>query len=218
MKKIDLRIINKVLRGLLAGTYVLQAVPTGRKPKKIVEKPGKKARRGRPPGKVKIRRKPGRKAMSPSVKKRLLLKEKAVKIKQAKKSLPNAKRIFSFLDGKLDGIKLTALAKNFGVKRTILKPMILRLIKNGDLNEDKGVLYLKRRIRKKKGKKAPKPIPITPAVVENYLRNKGAATMAKITKDLKEKNYQRLIKVINVLKKEKKVDVENKIYHWIGSD
>lgn len=200
MKSINLKSLSKVFRGLLDGSLELHAVPTGRKPSKAV------------PGTLVIRRKAGRKPLPPSVKKKIQERTKAAKVRAERKALPVPRDIFLFLDGKREGVKLTALAKHFGVKRSLLKSLMQKLVKTEDVAESHGTYYLQRRIRNRGGKRPVKPEPIAPQAVLSYLSENSGAAMSDIAKAMGESSYQRLIKVINALKKTGKVRAENKAY------
>ncbi len=199
MKAMNLKSLAKVFRGLLDGSLELHAVPTGRKPAKLA-------------GTVVLRRKAGRKPLPPSVKKKIQERTKAAKVRAERKALPAPRDIFLFLDGKTDGVKLTALAKHFDAKRSLFKNVMEKLVKAEDVVESKGVYYLQRRIRNRGGKRPAKPAPIAPQTVLSYLGKNPGAGMAAIAESLGESSYQRLIKVMNALKKEGKVRVENKTY------
>jgi len=200
MKSINLKNLVKVIRGLLDGSLELHAVPTGRKPSKASA------------GMVTVRRKAGRKPLPPSIKKKIQERTKAAKVRAARKALPTPREIFFFLDGKTDGVKLTALAKNFGVKRSMLKNLMQKLVNSGDVVESHSTYYLQRRIRNRGGKRPVKPAPIAPTTVLAYLGKHPGVAMSGLAQALGESSYQRLIKVINALKKDGKVRVENKTY------
>lgn len=197
----NLKSLAKVFRGLLDGSLELHAVPTGRKPSKAAA------------GKVVLRRKAGRKPLPPSVKKKIQERTKAAKVRAERKALPIPRDIFLFLDGKTEGVKLTALAKHFGVKRSLLKNVMHKLVKSEDVAESHSTYFLQRRIRNHGGKRPAKPAPIAPQSVLSYLAKNSGAAMSAIAEALGESSYQRLIKVVNALKKTGKVRVENKGYY-----
>lgn len=201
MKATNLKFIQKILRGLLDGTLALHVVPTGKAPAAIGG-----AKRGRKPS-----RKPGRKPLSPTIKKQQQLRQKAAKIRKEKSLLPTPRDLFLFLADKYQGVKLTALASQFKVKRNLLKPMVLKLVDKGDIVDDHGTYYLKRRVRGV-GQTEEKPTPITERQVLDYLNKKPDSTLSGMAHDMKEKSYQRLIRVINRLKKAGKVVKDGKTY------
>ncbi|MFZ2958369.1 MAG: hypothetical protein WA705_15890 [Candidatus Ozemobacteraceae bacterium] len=205
MKTISLKVIKKVIRGLLDGTLQLLAVPTGKAVRAQEAEKGESRKSSAP-------RKPGRKPMSASARKQALVRLRSAKLRQEKNKLPDARDLFLFLNGKLDGVKLTALAAHFQVKRTILKTMVRKLVKKGDLNDDKGTIYLKRRIRGVNSVKVEKAPPIPEKDVLKYLAANPNATLSQMTEDMKEKSYQRLIRVINRLQRNKKVKKDGKAY------
>ena len=201
MKAINMKVIQKVLRGLLDGSLALHVVSTGKAPASIgVAKRGRKAAG-----------KPGRKPLSPTIKKQLQLRQKAAKIRKEKSLLPSPRELFVFLADKYQGVKLTALASQFKVKRNLLKPMVQKLVKKGDIVDDHGTFYLKRRVRGL-GQNEEKPSPITEKQVLEYLHKKPESTLSGMAHDMKEKSYQRLIRVINRLKKAGKVSKDGKTY------
>ncbi|NLI76408.1 MAG: hypothetical protein GX442_08200 [Candidatus Riflebacteria bacterium] len=209
MEKIDLTAVRRLLRGLLNGS--LEIVSRG-KGRKASVKAGKANGKGRAAAKAK-RRKPGRKPMSPTARAKAQLKAKRAKIRAARQQLPQPRQVFEFLHGKTDGAKLSVLAKHFGARRSLLKVMLGKLVDKQDLDCAHEVYYLKRRIRKGPGvaaeRKAP---PVKPAAVLDYLKDHPGATLVQMTKKLGAENYQKLIKVINLLKKEDRVKVEGKAY------
>ncbi len=157
-KPISLDWIRTVLRGIVEGTLELKSIPTGKKtpgrrgrPRKNTADPKTKAKKVAPvgrPKKAKAMGKPGRPAMSPAQKRMKLEKAKAKKIRQAKKTLPAPRDIFLLLHGKLEGLKISEIAKHFQANRTALKGFLGKLVGKGDLDAMKGRYYLHRRIRK----------------------------------------------------------------------
>lgn len=198
MKKVSLRGLNEVLKGLLNGTLQLVAIPTG---KKAV----RQARVPKP-------RKPGRKALSPSAKKVRLLRAKARLVRQAKKALPPVRDVYLALEGKTDGLKLSQLSHQFGVKRNLLRGMLDRLVKKGDLAVLKGRYFLARRLRHKGGAKKERQTPVSEKQILDFLKKHPKATLSHMTAALKEKSYQRLIRVMNGLQKSKKIQKNGKEY------
>lgn len=248
MKSLRLDWLNDLLRGMLNGTLELQVVERGIKepgkrgrPRKIVESPSKakesgkaeKPRRGRPPGKKAAKagkaakasgasaRKPGprgRKPLTESARAKKTAKEKAIKARLAKRAVPSVREIFLFLQGKIEGRKLTDLTREFGVNREPLKVLLDKLVKKGDLDTLKGRFYLHRRLRPRGEKKTAqgKPQPIAETTVLDYLMKRGAVTMQQMAADLGEPSFHRLIKVMNGLKKAGKVVAEGKRY-WLAT-
>ncbi|HEY9068851.1 MAG TPA: hypothetical protein VIV61_01270 [Candidatus Ozemobacteraceae bacterium] len=200
MKTVNLKNFAKVLRGLLDGSLELHAVPTGRRPARATAKTPAS------------RKKAGRKPLPPSVKKKLQERTKAAKVRAERKALPTPREIFFFLDGKIDGEKLTSLSKNFGVKRSLLKSLMQKLVKSEDVVESHGVYYLQRRLRNRHGKPEPKPEPIAPSTVLSHLAKNPGIAMSELANHLGESSYHRLIKVMSQLKKQDKIRVEGKNY------
>jgi len=198
MRTLNLKVLQKLVRGLVEGTLTLVAVPTGKAPRAVARL-------------LKERRKPGRKALSPAQKRQRLEKAKALKLREEKGKLPAARDIFLYLVDKYEGVKLTALAAHFKVKRTLLKPIVGKLCDKGDLTNDKGTIYLQRRVRtgERKYEKAP---PIKDSVILKYLADHPGATLAQMAKDLGEKKYQRFIRVANRLEKARKIVKDGKSY------
>lgn len=161
----------------------------------------------------KTKRKVGRKAMSPLARQKAIAKARRIKIREAKRNLPASREVFEFLLGKNDGAKLSVLAKYFGSRRTVLKPMLAKLVAKKDLINDKEVYYLKRRIRKGGAAVREKLPPVKAEAVVGYLKENPGATMTQMTNGLQLNSYQRLIKVLNLLKKDKKVTVDGKKYN-----
>ncbi len=210
MKNLNLRVLGKLLKGLFEGTLVLQAVPTGKKPgKKIALKKVKSGNSAKKKGPVGKR---GRKPLS-AAEKRNRLKERARLERLQKSNIPTPRQILEFLYDRIDGAKLTAIAKHFSIKRTLIKDMVERLAKNGDLENMRGTYFLQKRMRKM-GKKPPKPAPITEKQVINYLLKHPNAKLAGMASDMGEK-YQRLIKVIKGLEKDEKIVKSGKEYSLV---
>lgn len=213
-KKISLLSLRHFLKGILDGTIEIHLREDKRKKKsasKNVGRPKKvtKRHRGRP-------RKPGRKPMSITARINAIERAKRKKLREARKRLPTPRQIFLALYGKTEGLKLTALAKEFNAPRNLLKNLLTKLVKKEDLTEVKGVYYLKRRIRK--GKKSitateeEKTPPIKPEQVLSYLKTHPGSTLVEMTRALGAKNYQKLNKVVKTLKDQKKIIVNGKAY------
>ncbi|MBF0499049.1 MAG: hypothetical protein HQM09_02855 [Candidatus Riflebacteria bacterium] len=207
MKTINLKVIKKVLRGILDGTLVIQAVPTGKAARALASDNAGVGRKNKSSSK-----KPGRKPMSATARRQALIRLRAAKLRQEKNKLPAVRDLFSYLSGKYEGMKLTALASHFHVKRTLLKVLVQKLVKKGDLADDRGSIYLKRRIRGVNSVKVEKAPPIPEKDVLKYLVSHPQSTLAQMAKDLKEKSYQRLIRVMNRLQKNRKVKKDGKTY------
>ncbi|HNV69481.1 MAG TPA: hypothetical protein PKO06_07290 [Candidatus Ozemobacteraceae bacterium] len=200
MKKLNLRVLGNVLKGLLNGSIELIAVPTG---KKAVRMPVMRAAKPK---------KPGRKPLSPSAKKIRQMRAKARLVRQAKKSLPAPRDVFLALEGKTDGLKLSQLSNQFKVKRNLLRDMLDRLVAKEDLATLKGRYFLARRLRHKNGDRKERQPPISEKQILDYLKKHQKASLTHMTSALKEKSYQRLIRVINSLRKSKKVVKDGKEY------
>ncbi len=209
-KKISLSAIRYLLQGILDGTLEIRYREGARPKKSSAKQAGRPKAEKRPKG---WRRKPGRKPMSPVARQKALLRAKRNKLRQARQALPTPRQVFEALHGKTDGLKLSALAKIFKAPRTLLKDLLAKLVKAEDLQLVKDVYYLKRRIRTGKGTAAErKSPPIEPQAVLAYLETHPGATLVEMTKELGAESYQKLNKVINVLKKEQKVTVNGKAY------
>ena len=206
MKTINMKSLVKILRGLLDGSLKLVATSTGKK-----AAPAPKKQAGRKPVR-KLGRKPGRKPLPSTIKKQKEIAAKRAKIKAAKSQLPTPREIFIYMQDKLEGVKITGLAAHFKVKRMLLKPMIAKLVKSEDLTQVGGTLFLQRRIRRVGGKKTEKPAPISDKEVLAYLEKNPDSTMAVMGKELGGGKYQKLIKVLNKLVKDGKVQKNGKIY------
>ncbi len=208
MEKIDLSAVRKLLRGLLNGSLEIVSRGKGRKASGQAGKANGKGRAAKA-----RRRKPGRKPMSPTARAKALQKAKRAKIRAARQQLPQPRQVFEFLHGKTDGAKLSVLAKHFGARRSLLKVMLRKLVEKQDLDCAHEVYYLKRRIRKGPGMTAePKAPPIKPSAILDYLKDHPGATLVQMTKKLGAETYQKLIKVVNQLKRENRVKVEGKAY------
>lgn len=189
-----------------------------------VEKPQRG--RGRPKGKVSAKKKPGRpkkvkaktdkaprprgrKPLSEAAKTKRAEKAAKMKARQAKKALPTPREIFEFLQGKIDGLKLSDFIKKFGAKRAALKGLLSKLTAKGDLDAAKGRYYLHRRLRNRSEKKEPaeKRGPISQDAILNHLEQNGPATLEEMAKGMGEASFHRLIRVVNGLKKVGKVVV-----------
>ena len=199
MKSLNLRVLKKLIQGLMDGSLKLMAVPTGKKPKKIaVSKVGRKAvKKG----------KPGRKPLSKTEKMKLL----KARIRANKPILPEPRDIFLYLQGKYEGVKLTKLAAHFKLKRTQLKGLIEKLVKKKDLSNVGGTLFLERRIRNVEPKVVKTP-PVSEEKVLGYLKKNANATLTEMAKDMGEDSYHRFIRVMNRLEKNGKVVKEGKAY------
>ena len=200
MKGISLRWLGTLLRGLVNGEIKLYATskgaakPSGRSGKKVP--------------------KPGRRPLSEGAKRKKKEKAKAEKARQARRALPNPRDLFLFLVGKLDGMTLSQIARHFAVKRSLLGPLLGKLVKKGDLDALKGKYFLRRRVRLPEGQKAvdTKPQPVSPAAILAYLADNGPSTLAAMAKAMHEPSYHRLIRVANALKKSGQISTEGKVY------
>ena len=199
MKGINLRVISKVLRGLLDGSLVLQAVPTGKSK-------SPKFSLGR-----KTVGKPGRKALSPSAKKIRMERTKKRKIREFKNALPEPSQVFDFLFGKSDGEKLSVISRKFNSKRSLLRVLLDKLVKKGDLDHLKGTYFLSRRIRRKDSVKEKKPAPVSEKQVVEFLKQNKAVTLNAMAKGFGAK-YQKFIRVVNRLVDTGKVKKDGKNY------
>ncbi|RCK80230.1 MAG: hypothetical protein OZSIB_3412 [Candidatus Ozemobacter sibiricus] len=208
-KKISLSAIRHLLQGILDGTLEIHYREGARSKTAAAANAGRPKTARRSPGR---RRKPGRKPMSPSARQKALLRAKREKLRQARQALPTPRQIFEALHGKTDGLKLSALAKHFQAPRTLLKGLLAKLVKKNDIQLVKDVYYLRRRIRTGEGSAARKSPPIEPAAVLAYLEEHPGATLVEMTKSLGAESYQKLNKVINLLKRENKVVVNGKSY------
>ncbi len=200
MKKLNLRGLGNVLKGLLNGSLELIAVPTGKNPAR------KMAVRAAKP------KKPGRKPLSPSAKKIRLMRAKARLIRQAKKSLPAPREVFLALEGKTDGLKLSQLSNQFKAKRSLMRDMLEKLVDKEDLYSLKGRYFLARRLRHKGETRKERQPPVSEKQILDYLKKHQKASLSAMTSALKEKSYQRLIRVINTLCKNEKIVKEGKDY------
>jgi hypothetical protein len=220
MKTVRLEGLGEILRGLLDGSLDLQVVvASGGKrgrPKTARTLAAGKAKAkatAKPKIKPKKKGKPGRKPMSEAVRRRKAEKARAAKFRMEKRALPKDREIFLLLNGKLEGMKPSDIARSFKVKRDLLKETLKRLVKQEDLSELRGRFYLSRRLRGEGQAREAKPEPIAPEAVIKYLQKHGPTTMSKMASDMGEETYHRLIRVFNGLKKDKKVSVVGKEYH-----
>lgn len=205
MKAINLKPLMKVLRGLLEGTLKLIATPTGKRTK-VAAASTKKVKSGPP-------KKRGRKPLPATVKKQKAIKKQQAKIKKAKNALPESREVFVYLAHKYKGSKITEIAAHFKVKRSILAPVLSKLVAKGDLTQMGGKFFLQRRLRGVGGgKKVEKAPAITEKEVLGYLSENPGSTMSEMAKALGNGKYQKLIKVLNKLVKAEKVKKEGKGY------
>lgn len=200
MKKLSLRGLGNVLKGLLNGSLELIAVPTGKKPA------SKTVVRAMKP------KKPGRKPLSPSAKKIRQMRAKARLLRQAKKSLPAPRDVFLALEGKIDGLKLSQLSNQFKVKRSLMRAMLDRLVDKEDLYCVKGRYFLARRLRHAGESRKERQPPVSEKQILDYLKKHQKASLATMTAALKEKSYQRLIRVIHTLCENEKIVKDGKEY------
>lgn len=186
MKVINLQVLSKLFRGIADGSLKLVAVPTGKKPRKAVAKAPKKA------GKPGRKKKPGR--------------------KPTKHQLPDDRQVFLYMNDKHLGVKLSELAREFHLKRNQIQGLLDRLVKKGDLSLSKQKVYFLERRLRKTGVQKEKPTPIPAGKILQYLQKHAPATMAQIAAEFGGGKYQRLIRPMNKLEKEKKVLKKNKEY------
>ena len=220
MEKVDLSGLKKILQGLLDGTIDVRLKKGTKKPKGKVGRPPKKTTKlSKKKMKKKVAaktrkytRKVGRKPFSALAKQKAIAKIKRNLIREAKRNLPTSREVFEFLHGKHDGAKLSVISRHFNSPRNVFKPFISKLVANGDLTNDRGVFYLKRRIRNLGPSVVEKLPPVKPEVVIHYLQANPGVTLAEMTSGLGLNSYQRLIKVVNHLKKTQKVLLEDKKY------
>lgn len=235
MKRVALDGLVGILRGLLKGDLELVVIHSGKKQPGRRGRPRagdldaallpKKSRPGRKPKAEKAKKpaKRGRRPLPPSLKKKKAERAKAAKARQARQALPDLRSLFQLLQGKIEGLKLSEIVRHFGVKRNLMKVLLEKCAKKGDLDTLKGRYFLARRLRPRPGE-APtrvKPQPVSASVVLGYLASHGPATLSGMAADLNEPGFHRLIRVANALKKSGQVTVEGKTYRLTadaGSD
>lgn len=199
--------LQELLKGLASGTFeiVLRAntgtpVPV----KRGVGRPRKSE--SLLTGKtVKPMRKAPRKAMPPKPADKKMAKEEKV-------VLPEPRQIFLFLRNKRDGVKLTPMARNFGIKRSLFRPLLDKLVAAKDIDLYNGAYFLRRRLRKVDGPAPEKPTPISSQAILATLGEMPGATLTELAHALGETSYQRLIKPMNALKTKGLVVLEGKSY------
>jgi predicted ArsR family transcriptional regulator len=162
---------------------------------------------------LKKKGKPGRPSLSSTEKRKRAVQAKTAKIRQQKKALPSPRDLLLFMVDQRDGLKLSDIARQFGVSRIIMKPFLAKLLAKGDLTELSGRLFLQRRVRvpgKPPLRQAPPPIPETAVLA--YLEKNGPSTLSAMAQAMNEPSFHRLIRVTNALKKAGKVIPEGKTY------
>jgi hypothetical protein len=211
MAKIVLDRIGALIRGLLDGSLQITVSSTG---KRISSPRGRPKPVSRPAKKVlKKKGKPGRPSLSPTEKRKRAAQAKTSRIRKQKQALPSPRDLLLFMVDQRDGLKLSDIARQFGVSRLIIKPFLAKLLAKGDLTELHGRLYLKRRVRVPGKPPREIPVPISETVVLEYLGKNGPTTLSAMAKAMNEPSYHRLIRVTNALKKSGKVTSEGKTYH-----
>jgi hypothetical protein len=212
MAKITLDWLQEILQGIMDGSIQITLVSQKRAKKSAKGKAGKAkksatpAKRGRPK-KVKL----GRPAAAPKARRgRPPTKHLQAPVKVV---LPDPKAIARFLADKYEGSTLTAIAKEFGLKRTALKPLVHKLIGKQFLVEQFGKLFLHHRPRRERGTVPPKPQPLTQDDVLSAIQAHPGATSTALAKLMGEPSYHRLIKPINALKRRNLIRLDGKAYY-----
>jgi len=210
MKPITIDWLRDVLLAILDDTVEIQIVQKTTKrqrktqtalvdiPDNIEEKPVPKKR--------------GRKPLSAKQKENNAKLRKKRKARSEIRELPEPRNIFLFLFGKSDGETLTKIAQHFGVRRSVLKPLLQKLVSKKDIDIFQGSYLLKRPIRKVPGNQVSKPEPIAELDILTFVKKAPGKSMAEIAKGLGEENHQRLIHPIKRLRESGKLVEENKRY------